>query len=244
MKYSVRFFSAFLKIAAVAVILLPATRISAQKKGVKDILGPDMIIGVHFDPVISWFGSDLDSVSNDGARPGFNLGITVHRYFGSNYALSTGLNYISAGGRLVTSNETIFDITTGIDPVVAANSSVTYKIQYLSIPVGLKLQTNQIGYITYFTDLGFDPKVVVSGKADIGDLKNQKAPGEIKTFNIGYHIMAGIEYAVGGNTAAVIGLGFENNFADITTDLKESPFNQPRDKISHRIISIRLGINF
>ncbi|MBN1107183.1 MAG: hypothetical protein JXA55_00370, partial [Bacteroidales bacterium] len=78
MKCSVRYFSALYKIAAVAVILMLATRINAQKKGIYDLLGPDLTIGVHFDPVISWFGSDIDSVSNDGARPGFNLGITVH----------------------------------------------------------------------------------------------------------------------------------------------------------------------
>ena len=42
---------------------------------------------------------------------------------------------------------------------------VVYKIQYLSIPLGLKLQTNQIGYLTFFTDLGLDPKVVIGRKS-------------------------------------------------------------------------------
>lgn len=244
MKRSPNYLSKLYKVTAVAGMLLLATGSYAQKRGIHDFFGKDLVIGVHADPVISWFGSDIDSVTNDGARSGFNFGITVYRFFGSNYALSTGLNLMSAGGRLVTSNETIFDITSGIDPLVPANSAITYKIQYLTIPIGLKLQTNQIGYITYFTDLGLDPKVVVNSKADIGELKNQKAPGELKTFNVGYHVMVGIEYGIGGNTAVVLGLGFENNFADITKDYTQNPFNQPRDKISHRIISIRLGVNF
>jgi hypothetical protein len=201
-------------------------------------------IGVHIDPVISWFSSDTDSVRNDGARSGFNFGLTIHRFFGPNYAFSTGINLISAGGRLVSKNTTTFDITSGIDPIVPANTAIVYKIQYLSIPIGLKLQTNDIGYITFFTDLGLDPKLVIGKKVNIGNLENQKAPGEIKTFNISYHIMAGIEYAVGGNTAVVIGIGFENNFADITKDYEEIPFNQVKDKISHKMITIRLGINF
>jgi hypothetical protein len=223
-------------------LLLPAG-LNAQRGG-HQILGQKLTLGVHIDPVISWFSSDIDSVRNDGARSGFNFGVTVHRFFGSNYAFSTGINIISAGGRLVTKHATTFDITSGIDPSVPANTAIVYKIQYLSIPLGLKLQTNQIGYITFFTDLGIDPKLVIGNKVDIGSLKNQKAPGEIKTFNISYHVIAGIEYAIGGNTAIVLGLGFENNFADITKDYEQAPFNQPKDRISHKLLSVRLGINF
>jgi len=225
------------------VLIIFSLSLSAQKGG-STLNNPKISIGVHADPVISWFASDIDSVGNDGARAGFNFGITFNYFFGSNYSISTGLNLINAGGRLVNSNLTTFDVTTGIDPVVPKNTAIEYKIQYLSVPVGLKLQTNQIGYITYFTDLGFDPKVVMGNKVDIGTLEDQKAPGEIKTFNISYHVMAGIEYAIGGNTAVVIGVCFDNNFADITKDYEQAPFNQLKDKISHKMISIRLGVNF
>lgn len=214
------------------------------QRGDRPVTGPEITFGVHVDPVISWFSSDIDSVRNDGARPGFNFGISAYRYFGPNYAISTGINIISAGGRLKTSSATTVDLTTGIDPVVPANTPVVYKIQYLSIPVGLKLQTNQIGYLTFFTDLGIDPKIVIGKKVDIENLENQKAPGEIKSFNISYHIIAGIEYDLGGRTAIVLGLGFDNNFADITKDYDKIPFNQPNDKISHKLLSIRIGVNF
>jgi hypothetical protein len=233
-----------LKLAGIlmVVILFPAT-LGAQM-GDRPQTGPEITFGVHVDPVISWFSSDIDSVSNDGARSGFNFGISAYRYFGPNYAISTGLNIISAGGRLKTTNATTFDLTTGVDPVVPANTPVVYKIQYLSIPIGLKLQTNQIGFITFFTDLGIDPKIVIGKKVNIANLENQKAPGEIKSFNISYHVIAGIEYDMGGRTAIVLGLGFDNNFADITKDYEKIPFNQPKDKISHKLLSIRIGVNF
>jgi hypothetical protein len=226
----------------VLLMLLPAGLIA--QRGDRTPAGPLITFGVHVDPVISWFSSDMDSVRNDGARSGFNFGISLYRYFGQNYAFSTGINIISAGGRLVTRNTTTFDLTTGVDPVVPANTPIVYKIQYLSIPLGLKLQTNQVGYITFFTDLGIDPKLVIGKKVDINNLENQKAPGEIKSFNISYHVIAGIEYAIGGSTAIVLGLGFDNNFADITKDYEEVPFNQPKDKISHKLLSIRFGVNF
>lgn len=226
----------------VLMIMLPASLLA--QRGERPHIGPDIAFGVHIDPVISWFASDIDSVSNDGARSGFNFGISAYRYFGPNYAISTGLNIISAGGRLKTRNTTTFDLTSGVDPVVPANTPVVYKIQYLAVPIGLKLQTNQIGFITFFTDLGIDPKLVIGKKVDIDRLENQKAPGEIKPFNISYHVIAGIEYDMGGSTAVVLGLGFDNNFADITKDYDKIPFNQPKDKISHKLLSIRIGVNF
>ena len=201
---------------------------------------PKMSFGVHIDPLISWFGSDIDAVSNKGSRPGFNFGLTYYRYFGSNYAFSTGISIISSGGRLVTS-DTISMGLNNKDVTVPANVAVIYKVQYLSFPFGLKLQTNQIGYLTFFTNLGLDPKIVVGGKVKIGDaVDNEKATSELNLFNLGYHALVGIEYAVGGNTAIFVGLGFENNFLDLTTDKRD----QPTDKISNRLLSFRLGVNF
>jgi len=59
-------------------------------------------------------------------------------------------------------------------------------------------------------------------------------------FNLSYHITAGIEYSLGGNTALVFGLDFDNNFLDITKDNG----NQPTDKVSQKILSFRFGVNF
>ena len=201
--------------------------------------------GIHADPIICWFGSDNSKVTNKGARPGFNFGITINKFFGPNYAFSTGLNLVSAGGRLVSSDTTTFYLSHAnslqlVD--VKPGEAVVYKIQYLSIPVGLKLQTNQIGYYTFFTNIGLDPKIVVGGKADIPSdgIKNEYAMEELRLFNLAYHITAGIEYGVGGNTAIVLGIGFENNFFDVTKDRGD----QPVDKITHKLLSFRLGVNF
>jgi hypothetical protein len=125
---------------------------------------------------------------------------------------------------------------------VLPGNSIVYKIKYLVFPVGLKLQTNQIGYLTFFSDLGLDPKVVISRKIDIPSLSltGENASNEIRMFNLSYHITAGIEYSMGGTTAFVLGLNFDNNFLDITRDNG----NKPVDNVSQRILSFRLGVNF
>jgi Outer membrane protein beta-barrel domain len=197
--------------------------------------------GIHADPVISWFTTDIKEVTNDGARPGFNFGLTYNKYFTRNYSFSTGISLMRAGGRLVSSDTTMLELSNSKYKVLPHNP-VTYKIQYLVFPVGLKLQTNQIGYLTFFSDLGLDPKIVISRKADIPSLKisDENAANELRMFNLSYHVTAGIEYSLGGSTALVFGLNFDNNFLDITKDNG----NQPVDKVSHKILSFRFGVNF
>ncbi|MCX6253095.1 MAG: porin family protein [Bacteroidia bacterium] len=210
----------------------PITTIHAQ---------PRIGFGLHADPVISWFSSDIKGVKNEGSRPGFNFGLTFNRYFSPNYSFSSGINLLIAGGRLVSNDTTVMEFT-DFKSTVLPGKTVLYKIQYLAIPFGLKLETNQIGYITFFSDLGIDPKVVVGGKADIPSLNisGEKAMSELKMFNLSYHITAGIEYSMGGTTAMVFGLNFENNFLDVTKDNGD----QPVDKISHKMLSFRIGVNF
>jgi hypothetical protein len=201
-----------------------------------------IVLGLHVDPVISWFSSDVAVTQNSGARPGFNFGLTFNKYFTSNYSFSTGISLQNAGGRLV-SNSTQPTILQLTEPrTVAPGKSVVYKIQYLSVPLGLKLQTNQIGYITFFSDIGIDPKIVVAGKVDIPSLNisNERAINELNVFNLSYHITAGIEYSMGGSTALVSALSFENIFLDVTKDNE----SQPTDKVSHKMLSFKMGINF
>lgn len=213
------------------LILLFPLIVSAQQR---------VSIGIHFDPLIGWFGTDIAAVKNDGARPGMNAGLSLRIPFTQNYSFSTGLNLINAAGRLVCDTETVLELIN--DETVAANEPVVYKIQYVALPLGLKLQTNQIGYLTFFSDVGIDPKVCIGGKADIPSLsiKGEKANDELKLFNLSYHVTAGIEYGLGGNTSAVAGIGFENNFLDVTKDNG----TQPADKVTHRMVSVHLGINF
>jgi hypothetical protein len=217
------------------IMILISGIINAQQK---------ISFGLHADPVISWFSSDINEVENNGARPGFSFGLTFNKFFSPNYSFSTGISIINAGGRLVNTQTT--DLQLGKKEyklaTVPAGKSVVYKIQYLTVPLGLKLQTNQIGYITFFSDIGLDPKVVIGGKADIPYLNIEGEPAlrELKALNLSYHITGGIEYSLGGNTALILGLNFDNNFLDITKETGD----QPKDKVSHKLLSFRIGVNF
>jgi hypothetical protein len=215
------------------ILLLSANRLAAQS----------ISFGVFAEPVISWFSSDTKDTRNDGARAGFCFGFNFYKYFTANYAFSTGVNILSAGGRIYNTSSIDMQFNNMLKSI-PENEKVTYKVQYLGIPIGLKLKTNQIGYITFFTDLGIDPKIVIGGKVDINnpDIKGESAMKELNKFNLAYHIMPGIEYSLGGSTAVFFGLGFEKNFLDLTKDIEIN--SQPVDKIAHNILKFRFGVNF
>jgi hypothetical protein len=214
------------------ILFLASGRLKAQ----------NISFGIFADPVISWFSSDTKETQNEGARAGFNFGFTFNRYFAKNYAFSTGISILNAGGRLINrSTETIDMKFNNLIAEVPPGKAVVYKVQYLSVPFGLKFNSNQIGYITFFSDIGLDPKVVIGGKADIPpNIKGEAAMNELRRFNMSYHVMAGIEYSLGGSTAMVLGLGFENIFFDVTKDIN----NQPTDKVTQKILKFRIGVTF
>ena len=213
------------------ILLLSSGRLAAQ----------NIRFGIFADPVISWFSTNIKETQNDGARAGFNFGFTFDRYFRSNYAFSTGISMLNAGGRLV--NSAAIDMKfNNLSAHVLPGKPVVYKVQYLSIPLGLKFKSNQIGYISFFANIGIDPKIVIGGKVDIPSLniKGEVAMNELRRFNLSYHVMAGIEYSLGESTAMVFGLGFDNNFLDVTKDIN----SQPTDKVTHKILKFRIGVNF
>lgn len=201
----------------------------------------DIQFSLFADPLLSWFSTDTKETVNGGVRPGFSFGLSYDRYFAENYAFSTGIVLLNASGR-VHYSDTI-DIEFKNDVLeLPANEDITYKIQYITIPLGFKFRTNQIGYLTFFSNIGLDPKIVIAAKADIPEqsIEGENITEELNFFNLGYHMAAGAEYSLGGKTALVFGLSYENNFLDVTTDKP----GQAVDMVRHNIVRFKLGINF
>ncbi|TFH36423.1 MAG: hypothetical protein E4G95_05760, partial [Bacteroidia bacterium] len=153
----------------------------------------------------------------------------------------TGVFLLNSGGNL-TYSDTIDIRFRNFTSTVNPGEIVTYRTRHISIPIGLKLRTNQIGYLTYFTNIGFDARIMVGGKGNIpsNNIEGENITNELNWFNLGFHINVGLEYSLGGETALGFGLGYENNFLDTTTDYND----QPVDKIKQNLIRFRIGVIF
>jgi hypothetical protein len=205
---------------------------------------PFINFSIHFDPLISWFSTDSYDTRNDGVVAGFNFGISYNSNFSPNYSFSSGINIIKAGGRIINRETTRFELRNYSSAIftIDPGESITYRITYLSVPLGLKLQTNQIGYGRFFTDIGLDPKVVIGGRADIPsvNIKEGNAMPELNPFNLSFHIMAGMEYPLSGNNNFIVGIGFDKNLFDITRDNGD----QPSNVVIQKMLSFRIGMTF
>jgi hypothetical protein len=205
------------------------------------VCSQDYRISGSISPLISWFRSNSPDLKNVGSRAGININLSGEKYLKGNFAVKAGLSVINTAGRLKT-KEPVNYIFHNYTAEVAAGDPVTYHLNYISIPFGIKYKTDKIESLNYFGEAGFDPKIVIRGRVDIPslDIYNQRAMTEIKTFNMGYHLNGGIDYSLSEKISFILGLGFENNFLDVTKDLG----GQTIEKTSQRLLKFIFGINF
>jgi hypothetical protein len=195
-------------------------------------------LGAHIDPVFSWFNARTSDIKKDGARLGYNGGLIVEYYFAPNYALVTGLNLTQLGGSLLYKKTEDFVLDNNTHVTLLPETTVAFNINYLTIPMALKLKSNEIGYFTYFAELGFSPEINIGSRAtsEGGDLNKDNMSKEINAFNISYFFGGGIEYNLGGQTSLVAGLFFNNGFGDI--------LSANAHKAALNFVNIRVGVMF
>jgi len=195
-------------------------------------------LGINIDPVATWLAPKTAQMSRDGMRLGIQGGMIVEYYFHPNYAFATGINISVMGGNLIYDNSV--ELITGQDErvTISPGTSVAYNITYITVPLSLKMKTNEIGYFTYFAQIGVTPMVNSGSWANSTDQKITKdfIGKEINFFGFDYLLGAGIEYGIGGQTALTTGLFFHNGLSDVLS--KDSY----KAVISN--LSVRLGVIF
>ena len=135
-------------------------------------------------------------------------------YFAPNYALVTGLNLTLLGGNLLFTDSVDISTGDGDHVIIPAGTTVAINANYISIPVALKLKSNEIGYFTYFAELGFTPQINIGSRAssDGNALDKDNVSKEINAFNVSFFFGGGIEYNIGGQTSLMGGIFFNNGF--------------------------------
>jgi opacity protein-like surface antigen len=187
-------------------------------------------IAARFSPGIAWMKPDSKYITNEGNVARFGFGISMDIHFTENYAFGTGLEVTRMGGSLSYLNSGRYD---GVDYVMSRTRD--YRLQYVEVPLTLKLRTNEIGYITYWGQFGIVPGLNINakgddnvdflyGKSDTGwaetdrvsfSSEDEDIKNDINIFRVGLLIGAGIEYSLSGNTAVHAGITYNNGFTDV-----------------------------
>ena len=206
--------------------------------------------GVTANPGITWLKPDNSLFENGGVRTNFTFGLIVDYTFGNNerYAFNTGLQINLAGGKI-----------NGMDTIggTTSTSSLTAKIQYLEIPLSIKLRSNETSQgMIFYGQLGFVPGVPYRKRANYkhtepGSTTTQESNNielknldfnpvdiqKVTPFHLGLTVEAGMEYALSENTWLIGGLFFNTGFTNVLKD-KDS------ERIAMRNFGLRLGVMF
>lgn len=185
----------------------------------------DFQLGLHFSPNIGWVKPNGNTIASDGAKLGYTFGVIGDFNITENYILSTGLQLMNTGLSIIKPDaQTIAD-----DPTVRyGKTTADIRLNYVDIPVTLKLRTNEIGYMKYYGQVGFGLGVNYRAAADEefsyatatstgATLSNENVDydSEINLFRAALVIGAGVEYNLSGNTSLIAGVTFNNGFTNI-----------------------------
>ncbi len=212
------------------MLLIPYTTFS--QSGIK--------FSLFAEPKITWTNSDADEkVTNKGASFGFNGGLTMDMYFTPRYAFSSVISLNSINSRLKAKEKVYIGLENGmVDSVI--NESIKYNLQYVNVPVGLKLETDPIGMVTICSKVGVIPQINVKSDAIYDSSEKNVYNNEINLFNALYQIGAGVEYGLGGGSAFSVMLLYRNSFLDITKEQKD----ELDDKITFRNVGLQISLIF
>ncbi len=194
-------------------------------------------INLHAAPGVSWLKPADNKIVKGKSTVNFGFGMDVDVMFTENYALGTGLTVMKYGGNLTYFNETEDDSLSYI-----VNTQRKYKLQYVEIPITLKLRTKEIGYMTYWGQFGLglgvnikslgDDEIEFYNKRDVESTDNEweeydvtKRPSDslegenikddVQIFRTSLIMGAGFEYNISGSTAIIVGVIYNNGFSNV-----------------------------
>lgn len=192
---------------------------------------------VQLSPQFAWFNSDDNAVKPNGSIFHMQLGLQMDYFFAENYAFTVGLGINNLGGNLLYSDSTEFS-SKGEILLVEPGQSAKLNLQYIDIPLGLKLKSEQLGYATFFLQLGFNPMININSKISTDDGLADKDDIRESThlFCLGYHAGLGMEYQLGGSTSLVGGLRWSAGLTDVT--------DNDRANVKTNAVTIHIGVLF
>lgn len=202
-----------------------------------------MRFGAYLAPTIAWMKSSSKTddgknynIGSDGSKAGFMWGLMAEYYFQDNYALVTGLQMNMGGGKMTMDRAEKAPMAKTID-----RASFDYNINFVEIPVAIKLRTDPVSNFRFFGQAGVTLGARVGRKAAYelsyyGDAANSTSDlltatqskdklGSRATLSPGFapvnfqmNLGIGAEYPLTDKLAAYVGIFFNNGFVPDMTN--------------------------
>lgn len=192
-------------------------------------------LGLTAHPTVGWVKPQVGK--SNGVSLGFSYGLLADVNFAENYSFATGVTITTINGR-----NTLVETSSGTPAQTAVERK--YKLQYLEVPLTIKLKTVKINEVRWYGQFGLSNDFKIGAKQSGDGIvagSTQDGSGEdisdvTKFYRAGLILGAGGEFDLNGNTSIAAGLTFNNGFTNITTD--------KNNNIRNHYIGINFGVFF
>ncbi|MFA6924225.1 MAG: porin family protein [Bacteroidales bacterium] len=217
--------------------------------------------GLKAVPSLAWMKPDSKLFESKSPKFCFAYGLMTDFNFTSNYAFSTGIEITNNGGTLVFPIPP--DDSTYYKPEKDTSKKFyilnrNYKLRYITLPVLLKLRTNEIGSMTYFgqfgVDVGFKIKALANdegkteGTSNVTTNEAVDIASDINFLRLALNIGLGFELNLAGTTSLVVGVNYNNGFTNVLKKDSKDLFDKKgialKQNAISNFVSLTLGILF
>jgi long-subunit fatty acid transport protein len=186
-------------------------------------------LGLTAHPTIGWIKPESDNGKGDGVNLGFSYGLLADFNIAENYSFSTGLTVTTINGKSTEFNVNPYHEAAGNSTALTAYN-LKYMLQYIEIPLTLKLKTEKVGDVRWYGQFGLSNDFSIGAKQNVSSMgqnsqEDLNIKDDINFYRAGLIIGAGVEYDVARNTSITTGLTYNNGFTDISDDKNRSVRN-------------------
>jgi hypothetical protein len=176
----------------------------------------DFRLGLTAHPTFGWIKAE--NGKGNGLGLGFSYGLIGDFNFAENYSFSTGLTVTTINGKSTEANTPPFH-----DPSSAATAyNIRYKLQYIEIPLTVKLKTTKIGYVRWYGQFGLSNDFNIGARWNVDQVGGARVADDanakdyINFYRAGLILGGGGEFDVAPHTSLTVGLTFNNGFTNIS----------------------------
>ena len=178
-----------------------------------------------------------DGKSN-GTNLGFAYGLMADFNFAEHYSINTGVTVTTINGKSTEINAMPYHNVVSTPTPIAYN--LKYKMQYIEVPLVLKLKTSKIGAIKWFGQFGLSNDFRIKARQDARNgsgllADNVNAADWTNFYRAGLNIGGGGELDLDAHTTLMGGVSFNNGLTNITNS---------KNIVKNHFVSLNLGVFF
>lgn len=213
------------KILLASLLVIATTQVFAQVR-----------LGLTAHPNFGFL--KVENGKGNGVSTGFSYGLMSDFEFAENYSFATGLTVTTINGKASILNYEPFNTFTS--SANATEYDVKFKMQYLEIPLSVKLKTDENNGMKWYGQFGLTADIRIGARQDVKSgntvfADDTKSTDLTKFLRAGMIIGGGMEYRLSGKTSLMTGLTYNNGLTNIAKN---------SESIRNHYVGLNIGVFF